>query len=167
MKHQRSLYAKQNLCESSTASDPTRSCCTPRSSSLCLSSPQLMQSICICLGGHGCALSVLCRTMLEQNPLQALPAWPVGHPSCSPASQPSWSLGMAALCALGCLTALVQRQQLSQGSLKIIAVYPSLPYRVNIRQRGHSKGLSWESSDATRHGWQIYRQPQITVKAGY
>lgn len=92
MKHQRSLYAKQKLCESSTASEPTSSCCTPHSSFLCLSSPQLMKSICMCLGGHGCALTVLCWTMLEQNPLRDLPAWPVGHPSCSPR--------MAALCAL-------------------------------------------------------------------
>lgn len=85
-----------------------------------------------------------------QNPLQDLPAWPVGHPSCSPVSQPTCSLGMAVLCALGCLAC--SRMQGTACS------YPSLPHRVNA---------SWESSDATRQGWQIYRQPQITVNAGY
>lgn len=159
MKHQRSLYAKQNLCESSAASDPIRSCCTPRSSFSCLSSPQPMQSICVCLYGRGCALTVLCRTTLEQNPLQDLPAGPVGHSDCSPVGQPSRSLGMTALCALGCLSC-----SRAHGTG---CFYPSLPYRVNIRWRGHGKGLSWESSDATRHGWQIYRQLQITVNAGY
>lgn len=159
MKHQRSLYAKQNLCESSAASDPTRTCCTPRSSSLGLPSPQPMQSICICLGGRGCALTVLRRTMLEQNPLQDSPAWPVGHPSCSPAGQPSRFPGLAALCALGRLAC--------SSTHGTACFYPSFPSRVNIRRRGHGKRLSWESSDGTRHGWRISRQPQITVNASY
>lgn len=158
MKHQRSLYAKQNLCESSAASDPTRSCCTPRSS-LCLSALQPMQSICICLGGRSWPLTVLCRMMLEQNPLQGLPAWPVSRPGCSAVDQPGCSTGMAALCALGCPA--------WSRVHSTACFYPSLPYKVSIRQRCHGKGLSWESSGGTRHEWHIYSQSQITVNAGY
>lgn len=87
-----------------------------------------MKSICMCLGGHGCALTVLCWTMLEQNPLRDLPARPVGHPSCSPR--------MAALCAL--------LQQSARHSLLL----SQPPLQVNVRWRGHGKGLSWESHQA-------------------
>lgn len=136
MKHQRSLYAKQKLCESSAASEPTSSCCTPHSSFLCLSSPQLMKSICMCLGGHGCALTVLCWTMLEQNPLRDLPAWPVGHPSCSPVGQAAAPQGW--LLSVPCL------QQSARHSLLL----SQPPLQVHVRWRGHGKGLSWESHQA-------------------
>lgn len=48
--------------------------------------PQLMQSICICLGGRGCALTLLCWRTPEQNPFQDVHGqWapqllPVGQP---------------------------------------------------------------------------------------
>lgn len=86
----------------------------------------------------------------EQNPLQDLPAWPVATPAAplgaSLDDPQGWLLSepWEALPAAECT---------AQSGFVLAS-----PSRVSIRQPGHGTGISWKSSDSTRHRWQIYRQ---------
>lgn len=136
------------MCESSAASDPARSCCTPRSSSSCLFPPA--DAVNLHLSGWPwlCPYSALLEDT-RAKPLSGC-AWPVGPPAAPRGPAPrihrdgcTLSPGMPGL-------------QHSAHS----GFVPASLYR--IRQRGHGMGISWKSSDGTRHRWQIYRQAQIT-----